>query len=75
MVAKEKAELDILLSFLPPQLSEQEIDALVQEAVASTGAATQKDIGKVMGYLAPKVKGRADGSLVSKKVKDLLGSS
>ena len=72
LVAKEKAELNILLSFLGPQLSEQEIDALVQEAVASTGAATQKEIGKVMGYLAPKVKGRADGALVSKKVKELL---
>ncbi len=75
LAAKEKAELDILLPFLPPQLSEQEIEELVKEAIQSTGAATQKDLGKVMGYLAPKVKGRADGALVSKKVKDLLGSS
>ncbi|KKW35248.1 MAG: hypothetical protein UY83_C0013G0009, partial [Candidatus Adlerbacteria bacterium GW2011_GWA1_54_10] len=75
LVAKEKAELDILLPFLPPQLSEEEVEKLVREAIASTGATTQKDLGKVMGALAPKVKGRADGSLVSKKAKDLLGSS
>ena len=75
LVAKEKAELDILLPFLPPQLSEEEVEKLVREEIASTGATTQKDLGKVMGALAPKVKGRADGSLVSKKAKDLLGSS
>ena len=72
LVAKEKAELDILLPFLPAQLSEQEIEELVKEAIAATGATTQKEIGKVMAALAPKVKGRADGSLVSQKVKELL---
>ncbi len=75
LAVKEKAELDILLPFLPPQLSEEEVEKLVKEAIASTGATTQKEMGKVMGALAPKVKGRADGSLVSQKVKELLGSS
>ncbi|MBI4217370.1 MAG: GatB/YqeY domain-containing protein [Parcubacteria group bacterium] len=75
LVAKEKAELDILLPFLPPQLLEEDVEKLVREAIASTGATTQKDLGKVMGALAPKVKGRADGSLVSQKVKSLLSSS
>jgi hypothetical protein len=72
LVAKEKAELDILLPFLPAQLSEQEVEDLVKEAIRSTGATIQKDLGKVMGALVPKVKGRADGSLVSAKVKSLL---
>ena len=72
LAAKEKEELGVLLPFLPEQLSEQEIEALVKEAIASAGAATQKDLGKVMAALAPKVKGRADGSLVSQKVKSLL---
>ena len=73
LAAKEKEELDILLPFLPEQLSEEEVEKLVKEAIASTGATTQKDLGKVMGALAPKVKGRADGSLVSGKVRELLG--
>ena len=75
LAAKEKAELGVLLPFLPAQLSEEEVEKLVKEAIASTGATTQKDLGKVMGALAPKVKGRADGSLVSAKVKQLLASS
>ncbi|MBI4123013.1 MAG: GatB/YqeY domain-containing protein [Parcubacteria group bacterium] len=72
LAAKEKEELEVLLPFLPEQLSEEEIEALVKEAITNTGAAAPKDLGKVMGALAPKVKGRADGSLVSQKVKDLL---
>ncbi|MDO8655167.1 MAG: GatB/YqeY domain-containing protein [bacterium] len=73
LAAKEKEELDILLPFLPEQLSAEEVEKLVKEAIASTGATTQKDLGKVMGALASKVKGRADGSLVSGKVRELLG--
>lgn len=72
MAAKEKAELEILLTYLPPQLTEEEIRTLAKEAIASAGAASLKDMGKVMGMLAPAVKGRADGALVSNIVKELL---
>ena len=68
LATKEEAEIAILAGFLPDQLSEAEIGALVQEAVATTGAAGPRDIGKVMGWLAPKTKGRADGRLVSQVV-------
>ncbi len=65
LASKEEAEIDILAGFLPEQLSEAEITALVTEAVGATGAAGPRDMGKVMGWLAPKTKGRADGRLVS----------
>ncbi len=65
LAAKEEAEIAILAGFLPEQLSETEIEALVAEAVAATGAAGPRDMGKVMGWLAPRTKGRADGRLVS----------
>jgi uncharacterized protein YqeY len=68
LATKEEAEIAILAAFLPDQLSEAEIGALVQEAVATTGAAGPRDMGKVMGWLAPKTKGRADGRLVSQVV-------
>jgi uncharacterized protein len=68
LATKEEAEIAILAGFLPEQLSEAEIGALVQEAVATTGAAGPRDMGKVMGWLAPKTKGRADGRLVSQVV-------
>ena len=63
--AQEQREVDILSPYLPEQMSEAEVQALVVEAVAATGAASQKDMGRVMGALMPKVKGRADGKLVS----------
>jgi uncharacterized protein len=65
LASKEEAEIAILAGFLPEQLSEAEISALVADAVAATGAAGPRDMGKVMGWLAPKTKGRADGRLVS----------
>lgn len=65
LAAKEEAEIAILVDFLPEQLTETEIAALVAEAVAATGAAGPRDMGKVMGWLAPRMKGRADGRLVS----------
>jgi uncharacterized protein YqeY len=68
LAAKEEAEIAILSVFLPEQLSEAEITTLVAEAVAATGAASPKDMGKVMGWLAPKTRGRADGRLVSQLV-------
>jgi uncharacterized protein YqeY len=68
LAAKEEAEIAILSGFLPEQLSESEIAALVAEAIAATGATTPKDLGKVMGWLAPRTRGRADGRVVSQLV-------
>ena len=65
LAAKEQAEIDILAEYLPQPLSEAEIGALVDEAVAATGASNARDIGKVMGWLAPRTRGRADGKVVS----------
>ncbi len=72
LVEKEKRELEIVESYLPKQMDEEEIRELVKEAIEKTGASSPKDIGKVMQYLMPKVKGRADGSTVSKIVKESL---
>jgi hypothetical protein len=72
LVNKEKEELEILGEYLPKQLSEEEIRDFVKGAVKVTGAKTLAEIGKVMQELMPKVKGRADGSLVNKIVRELL---
>ncbi len=69
---KEKAELEMLSVYLPKQMSEEEVNKLVDEAVTQTGATSMADIGKVMGTLMPKVKGKADGGLVSTIVKQKL---
>lgn len=69
---KEEKELQILQKYLPEKMSEDEIKNLVDEAVASTGASTIQDMGKVMGALMPKTKGKADGNLVSKLVREKL---
>jgi len=74
LAEKEAAEIEILKKYLPEQLSEEEIQKLVKEAIAQTGAAGPKDMGKVMQALMPKVKGRADGRAVSEIVKNLLGT-
>lgn len=74
LVEKEQKELDILQAYLPKQLSEQEIESLVKDAISTSGAHSMADIGKVMGILMPKVKGKADGGLVSSLVKKLLNS-
>ena len=70
------AEIEILSEYLPEQLSEEEIVALVTETIASTGAAElgPRGIGKVMGALQPKIKGKADGGVVSAEVKRQLGA-
>ncbi len=73
LVQETEEEISVLLPYLPQQLSEDEVRALVEEAVRATGAATQKDMGKVMGVLMPKVKGRADGKLVNRLVREKLG--
>jgi len=66
---KEKADIDVWQSYLPEQLSEQEIDSLVASAISETGAITMKDMGKVMGLLKPKLQGKADMGQVSAKIK------
>ena len=71
---KEKKELEILSTYLPEQMSEEEVKKLVEEAVMQSGATTIAEIGKVMGVLMPKIKGKADGNLVSNLVKQALTS-
>jgi len=68
LASKEEAEIAILGEYLPEQLSQAELASLVDQAVAATGAATPRDLGKVMGWLAPHTRGRADGKLVSSLV-------
>ena len=67
-----KQEIAILRKYLPEQLSDEELKALVVEAVAATGAAGPKDMGKVMAALMPKTKGRADGKRINTMVRELL---
>jgi uncharacterized protein len=73
LVAKETKELKFIESYLPEQMSEEGIKKIVDEAVAQTGATGAADMGKVMGVLMPKIKGKADGGLVSRLVKEKLG--
>lgn len=73
LAQKEKSELDILLTYLPEQLSEDGIRAEVQKTISELGAAGIKDMGKVIGAVMAKLKGKADGGAVSKIVKELLG--
>lgn len=69
---KEKKEMEILSQYLPEQLSEEEIKKLVQEVIVKTGAKEIKEMGKVMAELASKIKGKAEGGLVTKIVRELL---
>lgn len=73
-VASEQAELAIIETFLPQQLSETELTTVVKEAIAETGAESPKQMGQVMNVVMQKVKGQADGKLVSKIVKEQLSS-
>lgn len=72
-VQELEEEVAILLEYLPQQLTEAEIRELAKEIIAETGAAGAKDLGKVMGMITPKTKGRADGKLVNQIVRELLG--
>ena len=72
LIEKLNKEIEILLSYLPEQLSEEEIAKIVEEAIAETGAASIKEMGKVMGIVNPKLKGRADMKVVGALVKKLL---
>jgi uncharacterized protein len=69
---QEKFELELLKSYLPEQLDEAEIDAMIEAAVTATGASSIKDMGKIMGQLKPKLAGRADMGAVSGKIKARL---
>ncbi|WP_047154948.1 GatB/YqeY domain-containing protein [Aneurinibacillus tyrosinisolvens] len=72
LAASARNEINVLIEYMPEQLSEEEVRKLVSEAIQQVGAASKKDMGKVMGALMPKVKGRADGALVNKIVQELL---
>jgi uncharacterized protein YqeY len=72
LAAKEEAEAAILTEFLPEQLSAEELEAMARASIAEIGASSPAEMGKVMGRLAPQVKGRADGRAVSELVRRLL---
>jgi uncharacterized protein len=72
LVAKETAELEVLKGYLPAQLSDAEIASLIDEAIRSTGAASIKDMGKVMGAVKPQAQGRADMGALSARIKERL---
>jgi uncharacterized protein len=73
--AAEEAEAAILIEFLPAQMGEAEIEALARDAIEETGASGLQDLGRVMGHLSPRTKGRADGRAVSDVVRRLLGGA
>ena len=72
LVDKEQSELDIIAAYLPEQMSEDEVKALVQQALADSGATGPQDMGKVMKALMPKTRGKADGKMVSSLVNEAL---
>jgi len=72
LVEKEEAELKVIQEFMPTPMSEAELDAMIAEAIRETGAASVRDMGKVMATLMPKVTGKADGKMVGEKVKARL---
>jgi uncharacterized protein YqeY len=75
LASKEEAEIAILGEYLPKALGDEEIEALVREAIAATGASSARDLGKVMGWLSPRTRGRADGKKVSEIVARTLAGS
>ena len=72
---KERAEREVLQPFAPEQLSDADVEALIDEAISSTGASSMADMGKVMGAVMATAKGRADGSIVQGKVRERLSAS
>jgi len=70
---KERTEREVLRAFAPEQLSDAEVDAIVDEAISTTGATTPQDMGKVMGAVMAKAKGKVDGAAVQRKVLERLG--
>ena len=74
LVEKEEAEIKVIREFMPAQMSETELDAIIAEAIRETGAAGVRDMGKVMKILMPRVTGKADGKMVGEKVKLILSA-
>lgn len=74
LVAVEQGEIDIIQEYLPAPLSEAEINAMVEQSIAATGAETIKDMGKLMGVLKPQLQGRADMGKVSQLIKSRLSA-
>jgi uncharacterized protein YqeY len=72
LIDKEQSELDIIAAYLPEQMSEDEVKALVQQALTDSGATGPQDMGKVMKELMPKTRGKADGKMVSSLVNEAL---
>ncbi|APH04333.1 GatB/YqeY domain-containing protein [Bacillus weihaiensis] len=72
LAEKTQAEIDVLVKYMPEQLSEEEVAEIVQQTISEVNASSKADMGKVMGALMPKVKGKADGSLVNKLVQQQL---
>jgi uncharacterized protein YqeY len=75
LATKEEAEIAILAEYLPEPLAEDELRALVDQGIAQTGAASARDLGKVMGWLSPRIRGRADGKVVSGLVAQALAGA
>ncbi len=75
LASKEEAEIAILGEYLPQALTDDEIAALVREGISATGASSARDMGKVMGWLSPRTRGRADGKHVSELVVQALASA
>jgi hypothetical protein len=75
LATKEEAEIAILAEYLPQQLSDDEIRSMIDEAIAATGASSARDMGKVMGWLSPKTRGKADGKHVSELVAASLAAA
>lgn len=72
LIAELKAEMDVLAEYLPAQLTREELQVIVAEAVKTTGASTMKDMGKIMAAVMPQTKGRADGRVINEIAKELL---
>ncbi len=72
LIGDIKREIEILLDYLPKQLSREELEEIVIEAIKATGATSMKDMGKIMGAVMPKTKGRADGKMINEIVKAQL---
>ena len=72
LIADLKAEMDVLSEYLPKQLTREELQVIVEDAIKATGASSMKDMGKIMAAVMPKTKGRADGRLINEIAKELL---
>jgi uncharacterized protein YqeY len=72
LISELKSEMDVLMEYLPQQLTREELEVIVKEAVSETGASSMKDMGKVMAAVMPKTKGRADGKVINEIAKNLL---